>query len=136
MNFALRELNILKRKHSKSDYLSGNSLKIAPYLNDEKFSKKEAQILFSLRSRTMNLKMNFGSQNLDNLCEICKLFPETQSHLLQCPEIAPKLNLISLDTKLDESFVYGSVENQLKISRIYCKIMDMRKQMLKERNEN
>ena len=84
----------------------------------------------------MNLKMNFGSQNHDNLCEICKLFPETQSHLLQCSEIAPTLNLISLDTKLDESFVYGSAENQLKISGIYCKIMDMRKEILKVRNEN
>ena len=76
------ELSVLKRKLSKSYYPSGNSVKIAPYLNDEKFSKKEAQILFSLRSRTMNLKMNFGSQNHDNQSEICKLFPETQSHLL------------------------------------------------------
>ena len=73
LNFALCDLNILKRKHSKSDYLSANSLKIAPYLNGDQFSKKEAQILFSLRSKSINLKINFASPNYDNLCEICKL---------------------------------------------------------------
>ena len=31
MNLALSELNLLKRKHSKSGYLSSNTLKIAPY---------------------------------------------------------------------------------------------------------
>ena len=80
--------------------------------------------------------MNFGSQVNENLCEICKLFPETQSHLLQCPEIVPKLNLISQGSQIDENFVYGNVESQLKIVKIYCKILEKRKEILKIREED
>ena len=77
--------------------------------------------------------MNFSNQFSETLCEVCKLFPETQSHILQCPEMAPKLKLISLDNKMDECFVYGNVDEQLKNSKIYCEIMDLRKEILDEK---
>ena len=53
-NYALAELNKLKMKHEKSDYLNSSSFKTAQYLVDEKFSKSEAQLLFKLRSTTLN----------------------------------------------------------------------------------
>ena len=129
---AIVELNQLKEKHIKSAYLKSNSFTIAPYLNDSRFSKRETQVLFRLRSQTLDVRMNFGNQFSETLCRICKLFPETQSHLLQCPVTSPKMNLVSLHSKLEEKHVFGNVDEQLSITKIYCKILDMRKEILDE----
>jgi hypothetical protein len=77
--------------------------------------------------------MNFGNQFNETLCRICHLFTATQSHLLQCPVIAPKLKLLCLGSQIDEKLVFGSVDEQLKITKIYCEILDMRKEILDER---
>ena len=91
-------------------------------------------MLFRLRSQTLDVKMNYGSRNEDILCEVCKLFPEIQSHVLQCPEITPKLNLVNLaNLDLDEKFIYSNIENQLKITKMYCQVLEIREKILEER---
>ena len=133
-NLALCELNQLKDKHSKSAYLASNSFAIAPYLNDSRFSRRETQVLFRLRSQTLDVRKNFGNQFNDTLCRICNLFSETQSHLVQCPVIALKLKLLCLGPQIDEKHVFGSVDEQLKVAKVYCKILDLRKEILDERD--
>ena len=53
--YALIQLNKLKVKHSKSDYLKSSSFKTSSYLVDSSFTKNEAQLLFKLRSKTQNV---------------------------------------------------------------------------------
>ena len=66
--------------------------------------------------------MNFPKRFADTLCSTCKLFPESQSHVLQCPAIVPKLNLVAVQPcKLNEDNIYGSIDEQLKIAKIYSK---------------
>ena len=131
-NHALAELNKLKMKHEKSDYLNSSSFKTAQYLVDEKFSKSEAQLLFKLRSKTLNVKMNFSQMYSDNLCRVCKLFPESQSHLLQCPDILPKLKLLSNSEKIEEKYIYGDIDKQLKVVKIYMKVLEIREELLED----
>ena len=134
--FALSELNILKQKHSKSSYLHSSSFKTEEYLEDGRFSKIEIQLLFKLRSQTADLKMNFPKRFADTLCSTCKLFPESQSHVLQCPAIVPKLNLVAVQPcKLNENNIYGSIDEQLKIAKIYSTIFEVRSQILNESEE-
>ena len=77
--------------------------------------------------------MNLTNQYKDKLCLSCKLFPESQSHLLQCPEIAPKLKLLSLpQLVLDESYVYGDVRKQLQIVKVYCRVLEIRSNILED----
>ena len=52
-------LNTLKRKHSKSSNLDCKEVKMAEYLQDPRFSTKMKQLLFKLRSRTIDVKQNF-----------------------------------------------------------------------------
>ena len=130
--FALREMNLIKVKRRKSDYLHSSSFETAKYLLDERFSKLEAQLLFKLRSKTLNLKMNFPSQHSNLMCKVCKLFPESQSHLLQCPQIVEKLQLLSLNKKIDENHIYGNVEKQEVIVKLYMQIMKIRSELLDE----
>ena len=126
-------MNELKKTHKKSHYLQSSSFKTSAYLVDKKFSRNEAQLLFKLRSQTLNIKMNFQSQYSNILCKICKLFPESQSHLLQCPEITPKLKLLNLNTSIiDENFIYGNTEKQQLIVKIYTQIWKVRTEILEE----
>ena len=134
-SYALIELNKMKAKHSKSGYLKSSSFQPASYLVDSNFSKKEAQLLFKLRSKTIDAKLNFqkeeNAQFQENLCRTCHLFPESQGHLLQCPEIVPKLKLLSLENcSVDENWMYSNINNQLKISKVYTQILEIRKTIL------
>jgi hypothetical protein len=133
--YALIELNKMKAKHSKSGYLKSSSFQQASYLVDSNFSKKEAQLLFKLRSKSIDAKLNFqkeeNAQFQENLCRTCHLFPESQGHLLQCPEIVPKLKLLSLENcSVDENWMYSNINNQLKISKVYTQILEIRKTIL------
>ena len=102
---------------------------------DSNFTKQEAQLLFKLRSKTLNVKLDFQPQEnshlQENLCRTCLLFPETQGHLIQCPQIVPKLKVMCpMNTSIEENWIYGSVDNQLKITKIYIQILDIRNCLL------
>ena len=125
----------MKARHEKSQYLNSTSFKTAEYLTDSRFSRSEATLLFKLRSKTLNIKMNFKKQHKSLLCQVCGLFPECQSHLLQCPQIAPKLNLVCEKKLPDENQIYGSIDDQLRIVKIYTQIMDLRKEILNEKED-
>ena len=66
----------------------------------------------------------------NNLCSSCKLFPESQSHILQCPAIIPKLKLLS--AQLSEESIYGNLDEQLKIVKIYSLIFEERRKLMEE----
>ena len=109
----LKHLKSLKTKHSKSVNLQCDDLKTADYIDSPRLSLKEKQLPFKLRSRTLDVKDNFRNQHKDHLCISCGLFPETQSHLLECPEIVKKLGYVAnKNENLDENFVCGCQEEQ------------------------
>ena len=74
----------MKKSHPKSEHLNCSVLKTAKYLEDQNFNKL-----------------------------ICRLFPETQSHLLQCPQLVTSLNYLRGKTsKLNEADIYSTTEKQ------------------------
>ena len=82
--------------------------------------------------------MNFPNQNesqSDKYCRTCKLFPETQAHLLQCPQIISKLKILSSTSTIDENMIYSNVENQLKIVKIYTEVLDIRKSIIESQDD-
>ena len=85
--FALSQLEELKKKHSKSEKIESKKFEASKYLSDYRLNRNEQQVLFKLRTQTLDVKMNFQNQHENLLCSTCQLFPETQAHLLQCPAI-------------------------------------------------
>ena len=135
--YALNELAKLKDKHSKSEKLELKSFKCSEYLSDYRLNKHEQQLLFKLRSRTIDVKMNFQNQHDSLLCSTCHLFPETQAHLLQCPEIVRNLQWIDLNfSKLNENDVYSTLEKQIKIVKIFSRIIEERDNLLKKKDQS
>ena len=126
----LKNLNNLKKIHSKSNFLKCTEVKQADYIQHTGFNTKEKQLLFKLRSKTLDVKQNVKGQNKNPWCSSCGLFQETQSHLLQCPELVKNLHYLRGKTsKLEENFVYGSLAQQSIIVKIYCDILEIREKL-------
>ena len=82
IELSIENLSKLKKQNSKSKELDVSDMNISQYLIDNRISKQE-------RSKTLLVKENLKNAyfNNDMLCELCKLFPCTQTHILQCPII-------------------------------------------------
>ena len=131
-NNHVKHINNLKKKHSKSKYLSCTQLKVAEYVENTRFTTLEKQLLFRLRSKTLDVKQNFPGQHRNPWCKSCGLFQETQSHLLQCPELVKCLQYpAGRPSKLNENHVYGNIDQQKVIVQIYSDILEVRENLNK-----
>ena len=69
------------------------NLSIQPYMISTKFSLDDKKLLYSLRSKCYQAKLNFRKQNKGNLqCRLGCSSDETQSHIFE--ECTPILNII------------------------------------------
>ena len=134
---ALSELRLLKNKHSKSENIQSEKLQIASYLIDHRLTRTEQQLLFRLRTRTLSVKMNFENMHSNLYCSTCKLFPETQAHLLQCPEIVKEMKTIVQDNcRLNEDDIYANLDKQIKITKIYTEILEIREKLMSKEDSS
>ena len=97
---------------------------------EQRFTTRKKQLLFRLRSRTLDVKLNLRDQHTNHWCISCGLFPETQSHLLQCPELVKNLHILTeKPSQLNENFVYGNLTQQETIVNIYSELLDIRENL-------
>ena len=123
----------MKKHHSKSKHLNCSEGRTAEYLTDPDLNTKQKKLLFKLRSRTIDVKLNFRGQHNNIWCISCGLFPESQSHLLQCPQLVTKLDYLRGKTsKLNELDIYGDIERQKIIVKIYSDLMEVRENLKHE----
>ena len=61
------------------DYLMPNDV--------ENMNKEEAQMIFKIRCRSLNVKMNMKNQYDSFECLVCLSENETQDHIYECKEI-------------------------------------------------
>ena len=127
----------LQKKNSKSKKLDMRDMNISPYLKDSRFSKTERELLFRLRSKTIWVKENFANAYLHNnmLCDLCKLFPCTQSHILHCPKLTTTM-VVDNKLKLNENYLYGNVEQQLVYVKIFKLFWDLREKIVAEQSDD
>jgi hypothetical protein len=120
----------LKAKHSKVHKYDTSTLSISPYLTDNRFSRSERDLLFKLRSRTVQVNNNFQNGNLENImCDLCNLFTCTHEHVLSCPVLTVKCTIVNTKS-INHSFIYGSVDQQLTYMKIFSQFWEQRKQIL------
>ena len=116
----------LKNKHSKSEGLSANN-KIQDYLISNQLTTEEKQLLFHLRTRSYDCKANYRTLYKNQLaCSICGQ-EDNQQHLLSCSTTAHGLDL----KDVQYSDIFGTVEKQVRITKILMQISNRRKVMQK-----
>ena len=63
-------------------------------------------------------------------------FKETQSHLLQCPELVSSLKYLDVKpSNLNENLIYGNTNQQEMIVKIFSDILDARDMLREKQNE-
>ena len=128
----MKYLSEKKKSHTKAKFINCD-FKQAEYIHDSKFSTREKQLLFKLRSKTLDVKENCREMHKNPWCISCGLFKETQSHLLQCPELVSSLKYLDVKpSKLNENLIYGNTNQQEMIVKIFSDILDAR-EMLREK---
>ena len=127
-----KELQEKKEKHIKVKHLQYSGLRQPqPYLTSQKFDNDMTSLLFNLRCSSVNeFKDNFHTQHGKYPpCQLlCGKGIDSQRHALICPAILRKLTNEELNSinQLNYSYLVGSIEEQLQITTVYQRIIEIR----------
>ena len=126
-----KHLEGIRLSHSKTENIKFVGFKPAAYLLSKNLTIAEVKTLFKLRTRMIDVKVNFGNSHKENMwCRLCQLFCESQQHLLECPVIRANLKGIINFQELDINMIFGKVQNQEKFTKSYHTILQKRKDLL------
>ena len=110
----MEKLDKWKQTHSKSKNLEHNKIIMQKYLqpNSESIRKEEAQLIFKLRSRMTDVRMNFKGKIDTYECRACKIEEEDKKHIVECQILNKGKEQIEYDRIFN-----GTVREKMKIAR-------------------
>ena len=123
----------LKSNHTKTENLV--SYKLQEYLTSENLTFKQKQLLFSLRTRSINVKRNYKNKyrHSNMFCSLCDdKQVESESHILECKSTQEQLGNIG-DSKYEDIFSLD-IARQEKITKIFEKVIRLRDTLTKKGN--
>ena len=116
-------------KHSKTQGLTNYGYQ--GYLSSPNLSTREKQLLFSLRTRSLDVKTNYKNKYILNLtCSLCKNPAEAESeiHLINCESIKSKIGAkVDLTSIKYENIFSENVYEQEKVVKAFTEILKARK---------
>ena len=127
---ALEYLNRKKGGHSKVLHLEHTTCEQQPYLKPNQMTIKEAKFIFMLRTRMLDVKINFRNKYADTNCPNCKDASDDQEHLLHCSELTDGRQLMDDSIKYENIYL-SNLDNILKVSRIIEVNFHKRNQLIK-----
>ena len=134
-NAALLYLKKIKNKHKKMDNLEYEDIYIQNYFKNKKYSTKEKQLLFHLRTSMVNVRTNFSSMYKEIECNLCKKdLPQTSADLLKCEAILEKCPELRANQQKASGVQYDHIFNtsesvQLEAARLYAAIFKVKKDL-------
>ena len=131
-NKALKELENLKISHSKVKNVKHKMIQMRKYFmpNEVNATKEEIQLIFKLKCRVTDTKMNFKGIYDTYECDVCGKEDESQAHLLECTDIVSMNKQINELPKYDDIFD-GNVFQQVNIARIFKQNINIRENIIK-----
>ena len=134
---AFKHLLQVKSKHSKVQNIKYTELTEQHYLKSILFSNEDANLLFSLRTKTSKyFKSNFP--NMEKSCLHCPLrcwgvdevpILDTQEHILLCKRLSNLKSSEVTTEKVEYSFLFGEIKKQKEIVTL-IKLLLEEKQIL------
>jgi hypothetical protein len=97
------------------------------YLRSNLITTKEKILLFSMRSRTNDLKWNYKEKYKQDLsCSLCKKYPlKSESHLLNSEELKMEKEISEEMNKIEYMDIYG-IDWRIKAVKTWKKIFNLR----------
>ena len=106
-------------------HISNTKLEIQKYLEAGDHSVKESKFLFSLRTRMLDVKTNYGEKYFLKMCPSCELEDDTQEHLLYCYILDDERTVVEELPSYEELFSEDT-NKQIRITRILKKRFTLR----------
>ena len=125
---ALEYLN--NEKKSKTKHIIHRELILQPYLKPGNMSNIQRKFLFKLRSRMLDVKVNFPGTQENLVCELCGEHNDDQESLLVCEKLDESNSLVTKSPDFKDLF-FSHVDKQLQKSLILKKKFELRKKLLK-----
>ena len=100
------------------DYLMPNDV--------ENMNKEEAQMIFKIRCRSLNVKMNMKNQYDSFECLVCLSENETQDHIYECKEILKLKNFKHSEIPKYQEIFNGNVHKKILVARILKENLEIR----------
>ena len=125
-----------KNQENQSKSKNLNSFSLQNYFKSTKLSTKEKKLLFSLRTRTVDVKTNYRNKYKFNMqCRLCddKTTEESEKHLLKCVNILKNINPnthTDLSRVTYEDIFSEDIEVQIAITKIFSAIFKTRQKLL------
>ena len=114
-------MNTIADGHSKSKILVKPKMVREPYFDDSRFSRCDIELLFSLRTRMLDLKGNFSNKyGLDIACRVCKVQVECQEHILKCEVLKKNVDVPSHVVYED---IFRNVDKQLEVVKAFKNLL-------------
>ena len=104
--------------HSKVENVEHSDIIMQKYLqpNNTKINKEDAQLIFKLRCRMTEAKVNLKGK-YDNLeCGACGIEEENQEHIIKCEELNMNNDIVEFEYS---KLFNGTVLEKLKISKMF-----------------
>ena len=89
-------------------------------------NKEDAKMIFQIRSKVMNLKMNMKGKFDEFECSVCFIEEETQEHVYQCEEIWKLKKQSNKNIPNYEEILWGDILQKLKVANILKENMKIR----------
>ena len=134
-NLSFSFLISLKNKHSKSENLTISDC-MQSYLRNNNLSIEEKKLMFRLKNRLIDVKVNFKKKYNDSLeCRLCGGNEESQQHLTTCPEILADSSIREALENYSYSDLFSNHEpTQTHMIRILKLIMNIWKLKLRKQS--
>ena len=97
-------------------------------------TKDEIQLIFKLRCRMTETKINYKGLYDTYECEICGDEDESQEHILKCTKLV-NMNKECSEMPSHDLIFEGNITDQVKIARIFKQNMVNRENILKRDKE-
>ena len=121
--------------HSKIKDIEYKKFETQGYMNSPLFTNDEVNLLYKIRSRALNCKVNFKNRYKkdDLLCILCYKEQDTQQHILVCKALQNKLESNDMvDYKITYEDIYSNPQKQKVITRIFAKLLVIRENMMNQ----
>ena len=131
-NLALLKLLEIKSSHSKGKETQFKKLEKQEYLKSKVLTKKQKSLLFNLRFRMTNMKINFKNMYTVYTCDLCKEEEDSIQHCLECPVLLNNCSELYNDRIVKFDDLFGSVVKQVRAVQLFEKILEKREELLEQ----
>ena len=113
--------NIQYPKFQLQEYFQGNTL-----------DTREKKLLFQLRTRMVDIKLNFKNSHTDLSCPLCAQVDDTQEHVLMCSALMKDTYFVASGTVKYSDIFHSDVTKQAAVSRIFQTLWNSRRKIIKK----